>query len=98
MNLLIFDELQQYPDLQSDFRLTDEVEVEWVGHPNWFFRISKYALPFLKDNPYVPKSYFLSDLKEYPADLENYVLKPLFSFAGNLYSPRELTVEAVSLP
>jgi hypothetical protein len=79
---LIFDELQQFPDLQTEFKLTDEVEVEWVGHPNWFFRISKYTLPFLHGNPYVPASYFLHELQEYPADLENYVLKPLFSFAG----------------
>lgn len=79
---LIFDELQQYPDLQTAFKLTEEADVEWVGHPNWFFRVSKYALPFLQNNPYVPASYFLSELEKYPTDLENYVLKPLFSFAG----------------
>jgi hypothetical protein len=79
---LIFDELQQYPDLDTQFKLTDDVDVEWVGHPNWFFRISKYTLPFLQGNPYVPASYFLHELTEYPADLDNYVLKPLFSFAG----------------
>ncbi|GAB2561574.1 hypothetical protein [Spirosoma areae] len=81
-NRLIFDELQHYADLETDFHLTDDVDVEWVGHPNWFFRISKYTLPLLK-SPYVPASYYLSDLHEYPADLENYVLKPLFSFAGS---------------
>jgi hypothetical protein len=81
-NRLIFDELQNMPDLQTGFHLTDDVDVEWVGHPNWFFRISKYTLPLLK-SPYVPASYYLSDLGEYPADLENYVLKPLFSFAGS---------------
>ena len=81
-NRLIFDELQNIPDLQTDFHLTDDVDVEWVGHPNWFFRISKYTLPLLK-SPYIPASYYLSDLGEYPADLENYVLKPLFSFAGS---------------
>jgi len=81
-NRLIFDDLQNYPDLETDFQLTDDVDVDWVGHPNWFFRISKYTLPFLK-SPYVPASYFLSDLNEYPSDLENYVLKPLFSFAGS---------------
>lgn len=81
-NRLIFDDLQNFPDLQTDFHLTDDVDVEWVGHPNWFFRISKYTLPLL-NSPYVPPSYFLSDLTEYPADLENYVLKPLFSFAGS---------------
>lgn len=80
-NRLIFDDLQNYPDLKTDFRLTDDVDVTWVGHPNWFFRISKYTLPFL-DSEFVPKSYFLSDLETFPTDLENYVLKPLFSFAG----------------
>lgn len=81
-NRVIFDELLQRNDLQRQFNLTEDVEVEWVGHPNWFFRISKYAMPFIKSE-YAPPSYFLSELKEYPADLENYVLKPLFSFAGS---------------
>ena len=81
-NRLIFDDLQNFPDLKTDFHLTDDVDVDWVGHPNWFFRISKYTLPLLH-SPYIPASYYLSDLSEYPADLENYVLKPLFSFAGS---------------
>ena len=81
-NRLIFDDLKHFPDLKTDFHLTDDVDVTWVGHPNWFFRISKYTLPLLK-SPYIPDSYYLSDLPEYPADLENYVLKPLFSFAGS---------------
>lgn len=81
-NRLIFDDLKHFPDLKTDFQLTDDVDVEWVGHPNWFFRISKYTLPLLK-SPYVPDSYYLSDLPDYPADLKNYVLKPLFSFAGS---------------
>jgi hypothetical protein len=81
-NRLIFDDLRNFPGLQTEFSLTDDVDVEWVGHPNWFFRISKYTLPFLKSE-FVPDSHFLSDLTEYPADLENYVLKPLFSFAGS---------------
>ena len=81
-NRLIFDDLRNFPDLQTEFHLTDDVDMEWVGHPNWFFRISKYTLPLLK-SPYVPASYFLSDLTQYPADLDNYVLKPLFSFAGS---------------
>ena len=81
-NRLIFDELEQYPNLETEFKLTDDIEAEWIGHPNWFFRLSKYTLPLLQDNPYVPQSYFLKDLETYPSDLENYVLKPLFSFAG----------------
>jgi hypothetical protein len=57
------------------------LDVEWVPHPNWFYRISKFTLPYI-DHPYVPKTNFLSDIKVLPNDLENYVLKPLFSFAG----------------
>lgn len=80
-NRVIFDELDQRQDLQREFYFKDEVDVEWVGHPAWFFRISKYILP-LFNSPYVPETFYLEGLKEYPLDLENYVLKPLYSFAG----------------
>lgn len=80
-NRVIFDELARYPDLKYEFNLTDDVDVTWVGHPNWFFRVSKYTLPLLQSE-FAPPSYFLHELSAYPADLENYVLKPLFSFAG----------------
>ncbi len=80
-NRVIFDELQQRTDLKMQFKFTDDLEVKWVGHPNWFFRISKYIMPYLKSR-FVPETLFLNELKELPADLENYVLKPLFSFAG----------------
>jgi hypothetical protein len=80
-NRVIFDELDRRPDLTFEFHFQDEVEVEWAGHPNWFFRISKYTLPLIKSK-YVPATYFLNELTKIPDDLENYVLKPLFSFAG----------------
>lgn len=81
-NRIIFDELHQRKDLVGQFRFQDEVDVEWIGHPNWFFRISKYTMPFLQGD-YIPKSYHLDKLDTIPEDLENYVLKPLFSFAGS---------------
>ena len=80
-NRVIFDELSRYPNLPSEFNLTDEVDVTWVGHPNWFFRVSKFTLPLLH-GPFVPPSFYLHELTAYPTDLHNYVLKPLFSFAG----------------
>lgn len=82
-NRVIFDDLQQQtPEVQEKGKiLLEDIDAEWVPHPNWFFRISKYTLPFIK-SPYVPETRFLSDVKETPPDLENYVLKPLFSFAG----------------
>lgn len=80
-NRVIFDELLSKPDLKTNFHLTEEVDVEWAGHPNWFFYISKYTMPFLHSDA-VPECKFLSDYTTFPADLENYVLKPLFSFSG----------------
>ena len=82
-NRVIFDELQHQPaEVQEKGKiLFEELDVEWVPHPNWFYRISKYTLPFIR-HPYVPKTFFLNEVKQIPADLENYVLKPLFSFAG----------------
>ncbi len=81
-NRVIFDELLKRNDLKLDFNLTEEVDVEWAGHPNWFFRISKYTMPLIKSQ-YIPECKFLNEYKSWPADLENYVLKPLFSFSGS---------------
>lgn len=82
-NRVIFDDLERnFPDLQTDFDYTQEIDAEWITNPNWFFRVSKFTLPLIKSE-FVPASQFVSDLKEIPADLENYVLKPLFSFAGS---------------
>lgn len=80
-NRIIFDELEKRSDLPREWDMTTEVNAEWVGHPNWFFRISKHTLPFLNSD-FVPKTHFLNELKAIPADLENWVLKPLFSFSG----------------
>jgi hypothetical protein len=82
-NRVIFDDLQQQtPEVQEKGKIFfEELDVEWCPHPNWFYRISKYTLPLIH-HPYVPQTFFLSEVKQMPADLENYVLKPLFSFAG----------------
>lgn len=82
-NRVIFDDLQQQsPEVQEKGKIFfEDLEVEWVPHPNWFYRISKYTLPLIK-HPYVPPTFFLNEVTQVPADLENYVLKPLFSFAG----------------
>ncbi len=79
-NRVIFDELlRKKPAIKFSF--FDDLDVQWAGHPNWYFRISKHTLPFLR-SLYVPPCHFVSELREIPADLENYVLKPLYSFAG----------------
>lgn len=82
-NRVIFDDLQQQTQAVQEKGkiLLEDLNVEWVPHPNWFYRISKYTLPFL-NHQFVPKTSFLNELKEIPNDLENYVLKPLFSFSG----------------
>ena len=81
-NRLIFDEIANDPDIfdkVADIR--QPLDVEWITHPNWFYRISKFTMPFLSGT-YIPKTQFVHQLTEIPTDLENYVLKPLFSFAG----------------
>ena len=80
-NRVIFDELVKRTDLKLNFNLTEDVDVEWAGHPNWFFRISKYTMPMIKSK-YMPECRFLNEYSSLPDDLENYVLKPLFSFSG----------------
>ncbi|MEL6667876.1 MAG: hypothetical protein AAFP08_02835 [Bacteroidota bacterium] len=100
-NRVIFDELLKRTDFDLSFHMTEEVDVSWAGHPDWFAMLSKHTLP-LFDSPYVPKSYFLKDVlgdKDQSdahtsstrsgngsfveaIDLRKYVLKPLYSFAG----------------
>jgi hypothetical protein len=79
-NRVIFDELIRRPDLNLPFQFQDDLDVTWVGHPNWYFRVSKHSLPFLKTEHTSPT--FFAD--EFPSDekVQNYVLKPLYSFAG----------------
>lgn len=79
-NRVIFDELLRRPDLSFGFSFQHEIDAQWVGHPNWYFRISKHSLPFLK-TAHTSRAFFAD---EFPAgeSLEAFVLKPLYSFAG----------------
>ena len=80
-NRVIFDELVKRPDLNLPFRFQDELDVTWVGHPNWYFRISKHSLPFLKTQHTSP-TFFADDFPP-NENIGDYVLKPLYSFAGH---------------
>jgi hypothetical protein len=95
-NRVIFDELDSRTDLKLNFHFSDDLELEWAGHPNWFFRISKFILPLLKGKYFIETT-LLSDLTEIPEDLENYVLKPLFSFSGSgvIFHVKKEDIEAV---
>lgn len=95
-NRVIFDELERRTDIRPGLNFSDELDVEWHAHPNWFFMASKYTVPFLK-SPYVPQTHFLHELTEIPTDLSEYVLKPLFSFAGAgvIFDVTRQDVEAV---
>jgi len=79
-NRVIVDELIR-KNLKFAFTFSEDLKVEWAGHPNWFFRMSKFSLPYLQHDC-VPKTWFLDRMEKPPDDLENYILKPLFSFAG----------------
>jgi hypothetical protein len=79
-NRVIVDELiRMRPPM--NFQFTDDLDVEWAGHPNWFFRLSKFSLPWFR-HACVPRTFFLNQLQQLPANLDQYVLKPLYSFAG----------------
>ncbi len=81
-NRLIFDEIAGNTEIfKNSFDPREALDIEWITHPNWFYRISKYTMPFLKGD-FIPETYFLNELPAIPPDLQNYVLKPLFSFAG----------------
>ncbi|PYK17376.1 MAG: hypothetical protein DME55_10400 [Verrucomicrobia bacterium] len=80
-NRVIFDELIRRPDLNLPFRFQDDLDVTWVGHPNWYFRISKHSLPFLETEHTSPA--FFADNFPVSENINDYVLKPLYSFAGH---------------
>ena len=82
-NRIVLDELKnQTKEIQDKGALLwSNLDIEWVTHPHHFFRISKFLLPFL-NHPYIPKTQFVDQLTETPTALDKYILKPLFSFAG----------------
>ncbi len=96
-NRTIVDELQRR-GVTAPFDWRADLDVEWAGHPNWYFRISKFSLPWLK-HPSVPRTWFLDQLAEMPADRENFVLKPLYSFAGAgvTFDPTDEDLAAIPL-
>ncbi|HXZ79946.1 MAG TPA: hypothetical protein VEG30_08455 [Terriglobales bacterium] len=94
-NRTIVDELvRKHVQLPFDYR--DEMDVEWAGHPNWYFRISKFSIPYLR-HKCVPKTWFLDRLEQVPQDRENYVLKPVYSFAGAgiVFAPTDADLQAI---
>ncbi len=96
-NRVIFDELNLRKDLKLQFSFEEKLDVEWAGHPNWYTRISKFILPYLKGKYFI-ETILLSELKGIPADLENYVLKPLFSFSGSgvVFNVKKSDIENVT--
>jgi hypothetical protein len=102
-NRAIVDELvQKKVRLQFDYR--ESFDVEWAGHPNWYFHLSKFSIPFL-DHPCVPPAVFLSDWfagkgrDRLPVDREQWILKPLFSFAGKgiQFAPTEEELNSIPI-
>jgi hypothetical protein len=99
-NRVIFDELHAAgAGLGPHVDIREELDVEFVAHPNWFYRISKFTLPFLH-HPFVPPTFFLDEIRQVPADLGNFVVKPLFSFAGQgvIIDPTPADLESIKDP
>ena len=80
LHRVVFDELER-SQVEACFDYRDDLDVVWVSHPNWYWIWSKYTLPLI-DHPAVPRTWYLSEVEQPPADLERFVLKPLVSFAG----------------
>ena len=94
-NRCIVDELER-KDAKLPFDLREELDVEWAGHPNWYFRISKFSIPYL-NHRCVPQTWFLDENPTVPDDNQNYLLKPLYSFAGSgiKFAPTEADINAI---
>ncbi len=96
-NRCIADELErEHVVLPVD--LTQPLDVEWAGHPNWYYRISKFSIPYLQ-HACVPRTWLLDGETTVPGDNENYLLKPLYSFAGKgiQFAPTQADVDAIPL-
>jgi hypothetical protein len=94
-NRCIVDELER-KGIELPFDLTEPLDVEWAGHPNWYYRISKFSIPYL-EHTCVPKTWLLDRNTTVPQDNENYVLKPLYSFAGLgiKFNPTQADVDTI---
>ncbi|WP_263365418.1 hypothetical protein [Edaphobacter bradus] len=94
-NRCIVDELER-KSVTLPFDLRDDLDAEWAGHPNWYFRISKFSIPHLRHRS-VPRTWFLDEVSKLPEDAENYLLKPLYSFAGLgiKFDPTQADVDAI---
>ncbi|HXG87502.1 MAG TPA: hypothetical protein VNJ02_04130 [Vicinamibacterales bacterium] len=94
-NRVIPDELVR-KNITLPFDYRDDLDVEWTGHPEWYFRISKFSIPFLK-HPSVPRTWFLNEVNGLPEARERLLLKPLFSFAGGgiVFAPTDAQLAAV---
>jgi hypothetical protein len=94
-NRVIVDELVR-KNVPAGFAFSDDVDVEWAGHPNWFFRLSKFSIPWLQ-HECVPETFFLHEIGGLPEHLDDYVLKPLYSFAGQGVNigPSKKEIEAI---
>ena len=95
-NRVIPDELERkHVPLPFDYR--DDLDVEWAGHPSWYFQISKFSIPWLTHRS-VPETRFLHEVDRLPADRDRYLLKPLFSFAGGgiIFAPSDAQLAAVA--
>jgi hypothetical protein len=94
-NRVIPDELERKQTPLS-FRYDDDLDVEWTGHPEWYFRISKFSIPWLR-HPSVPRTWFLDQVTQLPLAREELLLKPLFSFAGGgiVFAPSDAQLAAI---
>jgi hypothetical protein len=94
-NRVIPDELERR-QIALPFDYRDDLDLEWTGHPEWYFRISKFSIPWLNHST-VPRTWFLNTVDELPDARDRLLLKPLFSFAGGgiVFGPTDAQLAAI---
>jgi len=105
-NRVIPDELER-KQITLPFDYRDDLDVQWAGHPAWYFRISKFSIPWLR-HASVPETRFLDGIESLPfdshslaqdfaANRDRYLLKPLFSFAGGgiMFAPTDAQIARI---
>jgi hypothetical protein len=94
-NRMIPDEVER-KGLSLPFDLASDLDVEWAGGPDWYFRVSKFSIPWLR-HPWVPETHYLNDVAVLPDDRADWLLKPLFSFAGSgiIFGPTDADIRAI---
>ena len=99
-NRAIVDEMER-KGTKLAFDLRDELDVEWAGHPNWYFQISKLSCLTSSIHRCRRRSFWMTGLRKATLTCRRtgsqLLLKPLYSFAGKgiQFGPTDADMAAI---